>query len=76
VPRAVVLLAAAMTVMFVLAPSTRFGYFIYPGTLAIWLAAVVAGRRWQEMPVSPGPGAPPARSRTNRPTTPVPRPAA
>jgi len=76
VPRAVVLLAAAMTVMFVLAPSTRFGYFIYPATLAVWLAAVVAGRRWQEMPVSPGPGAPPARSRTTGPTTPVPRPAA
>ena len=76
VPRAVVLLAAAMTVMFVLAPSTRFGYFIYPATLAVWLAAVVAGRRWQEMPVSPGPGVPPARSRTTGPTTPVPRPAA
>jgi hypothetical protein len=44
VPRAVVLLAGAMTLMFVLAPSTRFGYFIYPATLAIWLVAVVAGR--------------------------------
>jgi len=76
VPRAVVLLAAAMTVMFVLAPSTRFGYFIYPATLAVWLAAVVAGRRWQETLVSPGPGAPPARWRTTGPTTPVPRPAA
>ena len=31
VPRAVLLLAGAMTLMFVLAPSTRFGYFIYPG---------------------------------------------
>ena len=30
-----------MTLMFVLAPSTRFGYFIYPATLAIWLV----GRR-------------------------------
>ena len=44
VPRAVLLLAGAMTLMFVLAPSTRFGYFIYPATLAIWLLAVVAGR--------------------------------
>jgi hypothetical protein len=76
VPRAVALLAGAMTLMFLLGPSTRFGYFIYPATLAVWLAAVVAGRRWQEMPVSPGPGAPPARSRTTGPTTPVPRPAA
>ena len=43
--RAVILLAGAMTLMFVLAPSTRFGYFIYPAALAIWLLAAVAGRR-------------------------------
>ena len=43
VSRAVVLLAGAMTLMFVLAPSTRFGYFIYPATLAIWLFAVRVG---------------------------------
>jgi hypothetical protein len=45
VPRAVILLAGAMTLMFVLAPSTRFGYFIYPAALAIWLLAALAGRR-------------------------------
>jgi len=44
VPRAVFLLVWAMTLMFLLAPSTRFGYFIYPGTLALWLLAVLAGR--------------------------------
>jgi hypothetical protein len=44
VSRAVTLLAGAMTLMFVLAPSTRFGYFIYPAALAIWLLAVRAGR--------------------------------
>jgi hypothetical protein len=44
VPRAVLLLAGAMTLMFVLAPSTRFGYFIYPAGLAIWLVAAWAGR--------------------------------
>jgi hypothetical protein len=43
-PRAVFLLVWAMSLMFLLAPSTRFGYFIYPGTLALWLLAVVAGR--------------------------------
>ncbi len=43
-PRAAFLLAWAMSLMFVLAPSTRFGYFIYPGTLALWLLAVTAGR--------------------------------
>jgi hypothetical protein len=44
VPRAVFLLTWAMSLMFLLAPSTRFGYFIYPGTLALWLLAVTAGR--------------------------------
>jgi hypothetical protein len=44
VPRAVFLLAWAMSLMFLLAPSSRFGYFIYPGTLALWLLAVTAGR--------------------------------
>jgi Glycosyltransferase family 87 len=48
VPRAVVLLAGAMTLMFVLAPSTRFGYFIYPAGLAIWLLAVWVGRKADE----------------------------
>lgn len=45
VPRAVALLAGAMTLMFVLAPSTRVGYFIYPAGLAIWVIAAWAGRR-------------------------------
>ncbi len=48
VPRAIVLLAGAMTLMFVLAPSTRFGYFIYPAGLAIWLLAVWVGRKADE----------------------------
>jgi Glycosyltransferase family 87 len=48
VPRAVALLAGAMTLMFVLAPSTRFGYFIYPAALAIWVVAARVGRRRDE----------------------------
>jgi glycosyl transferase family 87 len=48
VPRAVILLAGAMTLMFVLAPSTRFGYFIYPAALAIWLLAAWSGRKADE----------------------------
>ena len=75
VPRAVLLLAGAMTLMFVLAPSTRFGYFIYPATLAIWLFAVRAGRR-ASGPATPDPGEPPATPHTSRPTTPATRPAA
>jgi 4-amino-4-deoxy-L-arabinose transferase-like glycosyltransferase len=76
VPRAVLLLAGAMTLMFVLAPSTRFGYFIYPATLAIWLLAVRAGPTATRSPATPDPGEPPARPRTSRPTTPATRPAA
>jgi hypothetical protein len=76
VPRAVVRLAGALTLMFVLAPSTRFGYFIYPATLALWLLAVVASRPVPEGPAMPGPGASPASSRTTRQTSPAPRPAA
>jgi hypothetical protein len=48
VPRAVALLSGAMTLMFVLAPSTRVGYFIYPAGLAIWLVAVRFGRKADE----------------------------
>jgi hypothetical protein len=69
VPRAVVLLAGAMTLMFVLAPSTRFGYFIYPGTLMIWLLAMLTGRTERVDPATPDPGAPPATSRTTRRTS-------
>jgi hypothetical protein len=76
VPRAVALLAGAMTLMFVLAPSTRFGYFIYPATLAIWLLAVLAGRAVPGDCAMPDPDAPPANSRTTWRTSPASRPAA
>ena len=70
VSRAVVLLAGAMTLMFLLAPSTRFGYFIYPATLAIWLIAVRAGGAvtGEPEPATQDAGKPPARSCTRRPT--------
>jgi Glycosyltransferase family 87 len=76
VPRAVVFLAGAMTLMFVLAPSTRFGYFIYPATLAIWLLAVLAGRAVTDDSAIPDPDAPPASSHTTLRTSPASRPAA
>ena len=76
VPRAVLLLAGAMTLMFVLAPSTRFGYLIYPATLAIWLLAVVAGRAVRDEPVTPSPDVPPASTDTSWRTSPATRPAA
>jgi hypothetical protein len=75
VARAVVLLASAMTLMFVLAPSTRFGYFIYPETLAIWLFAVRLGRAAAMDRATPDLDEPTASSRTNLPTTPAGQPA-
>jgi hypothetical protein len=76
VTRAVVLLAGAMTLMFLLAPSTRFGYFIYPATLAIWLFAVHGGEMEGDGLTTPDPDEPAASSHTTVPTIGVERPAA
>jgi hypothetical protein len=76
VSRAVLLLAGAMTLMFVLAPSTRFGYLIYPATLVLWLLAVGAGQGSREQAITPDPGVPPASSRTKCRTSSLSRPAA
>ena len=76
VARAVVLLAGAMSLMFLLAPSTRFGYFIYPATLAIWLFAVRGGQlEWGSREPTPDPDEPAASSHTTVPTIAVERPA-
>jgi hypothetical protein len=76
VTRAVVLLAGAMTLMFLLAPSTRFGYFIYPATLAIWLFAVHGGEMRGDALATPDPDEPAASPHTTVPTIGVERPAA
>jgi len=55
VPAAVIRLVIGLSLMFVLAPSTRFGYFIYPGGMMLWLLACSAGRY-----VKPGPRSQPA----------------
>jgi len=44
VPAATVRLVIGLTAMFLLAPSTRFGYFIYPAALVLWLLVAKAGR--------------------------------
>jgi hypothetical protein len=41
VPAAATRLIIALAVMFVLAPATRFGYFIYPGAILAWLLLVL-----------------------------------
>lgn len=44
VPAAVVRLVIGLSLMFILAPSTRWGYFIYPASLVVWLLVTMAGR--------------------------------
>jgi hypothetical protein len=57
VPAATVRLVIGLTAMFVLAPSTRFGYFIYPAALMLWLYVAKAGRtpNTPGTPVAPDP---------------------
>jgi hypothetical protein len=54
VPAATWRLVIGLTAMFVLAPSTRFGYFIYPAALVLWLYVAKAGRT-PVTPVAPEP---------------------
>jgi len=43
VPAATMRLVIGLSAMFVLAPSTRFGYFIYPAALVLWVLVAQAG---------------------------------
>jgi len=55
VPAATMRLVIGLSAMFILAPSTRFGYFIYPAAMVLWLLASMAGRKAAEEPPAPGP---------------------
>ncbi len=46
VPAAARWLIIGLSLMFALAPATRFGYFIYPGALLLWLEVSLLGLRW------------------------------
>ena len=48
VPAAVWRLIIGLTLMFLLAPATRFGYFIYPASLVLWLEVSRFGQRQTE----------------------------
>jgi hypothetical protein len=48
VPAATWRLVIGLSAMFVLAPSTRFGYFVYPAALVLWLLVSQAGRASSE----------------------------
>lgn len=45
VPSATWRLVLGLALMFTLAPATRFGYFLYPAGLLVWLLVASAGRR-------------------------------
>ena len=54
VPAATIRLVIGLSAMFVLAPSTRFGYFIYPAALVLWLLVAQAGRKAAGRAPDPG----------------------
>jgi uncharacterized membrane protein len=54
VPAATWRLVYGLSAMFVLAPSTRFGYFIYPAAMVVWLLVAEAGRKPLLDPAPPG----------------------
>ena len=60
VPAATIRLVIGLTAMFVLAPSTRFGYFIYPAALVLWLLIARAGRQGTDLDAPAGPAPAPA----------------
>jgi lysylphosphatidylglycerol synthetase-like protein (DUF2156 family) len=57
VPAATWRLIIALTAMFVLAPATRFGYFVYPMGLFAWLEVSRMGQKAPAAPADPA-GAP------------------
>jgi hypothetical protein len=61
VPSAVWRLIVGLTLMFTLAPATRFGYFIYPASLFLWLEVSRLGLRQAAAGVLPASGDPPER---------------
>jgi hypothetical protein len=62
VPSAVWRLIICLTLMFTLAPATRFGYYIYPAALLLWLEASRLGLRQGAADVPPASGDPPGQA--------------
>ncbi len=63
VPAATIRLVLGLSAMFVLAPSTRFGYFIYPAAMVLWLLVSQAGRKAAVHPPDPDPDPDPEPAR-------------
>jgi hypothetical protein len=55
VPSASWRLIVGLTLMFTLAPATRFGYYIYPTALLAWLLVALAGRHQVRPRPAPAP---------------------
>jgi 4-amino-4-deoxy-L-arabinose transferase-like glycosyltransferase len=62
VPSAVWRLIIGLTLMFTLAPATRYGYFIYPLAMLMWLKVSQLGQQQSEARAAPSPGEPIASS--------------
>jgi hypothetical protein len=62
VPSAVWRLIIGLTLMFTLAPATRFGYFIYPAALFLWLEVSQLGLRQAETEHPSASGDPPGQA--------------
>jgi hypothetical protein len=62
VPSAVWRLIIGLTLMFTLAPATRFGYFIYPASLLLWLEVSQLGLRQATDEIPPASGDPPGQA--------------
>jgi hypothetical protein len=56
VPAAAWRLIIGLTLMFLLAPATRFGYFIYPAALLAWLEVSLLAGRWSPVAGDPPDG--------------------
>ncbi|HYZ56243.1 MAG TPA: glycosyltransferase 87 family protein [Streptosporangiaceae bacterium] len=73
VPAAAARLIISLTLMFLLAPATRFGYFIYPAGILAWLIVAAIGQRGgevEEFLPPPGPAGAMMASRLRPPGSP------
>lgn len=66
VPAAAWRLIIGLTLMFLLAPATRFGYFIYPAALLAWLEVSLLAGRWSPVAGDPPDGGTLDGSRSER----------
>ena len=69
-PAAAAFLALALAVMFLLAPASRWGYFVYPLGIWAWLGLARRDASAAAGPLPASPGGPPSRPRSVSPSRP------